>query len=336
MLGISTLIEVREDLAKAGRELEELADRVQAGDVDAETVLEKLNKMFFKLDGVLRDVKLIVRGHLWEHGIDPGDVNIETTKEAIESARMATITLEYSALVTYRRRLPSKEVDVEVSRISELDWQRYLEELDFHVYRLTDKHCARRGSNKLSSILKDLASCIHAIADHLAKIKIVGKCAILDDSKEGRAFCLAWSKAVEENKKAGLYDLKDYYNIEGWVVDDRVRLTLGMNEKAFVYLGGELEFLSDNEKVRQIVKDLLEEYAGLDCSIEVEGDRIYCRSVTDKNMKKVALVLSIATSMDERLEHPYYWWSIIEPDEELEVEEKEAALKWLKKLEKKI
>ena len=70
MLGISTLIEVREDLAKAGRELEELADRVQAGDVDAETVLEKLNKMFFKLDGVLRDVKLIVRGQLWEHDID--------------------------------------------------------------------------------------------------------------------------------------------------------------------------------------------------------------------------------------------------------------------------
>ena len=325
MLGIESLKDVRDRLVEVGHELSELAKKVQSKNVDAMAVVQELYDAFNAMDNAFRGMKHIVRGHLVRVGIDPRDVNVEATTDAIESARNAVAAL-YGSVLKPLHGLETVDVEIDSRDVS-----RYLDELDVHVYRLTGRHCVKDQSNKLSSVLQSLASCVHAIAEHLSNIKVVGKCAVLEESEKGRKFCLTWSKAAEENRRAGRYEVNDYYNLEGWVVDDRVHLRLGMDEIAIVDLdAGTLDYWDKDERVSKVLKDVLEEYAGLHCTLL--RNNISCRGVSDKNMDKVALALSMATSMDDRLDNPYAGW---EP-EYAELGEKTAAIKWLKELEKKV
>jgi len=164
------------------------------------------------------------------------------------------------------------------------------------------------------------------------KVKEEGKCNIVKDGK-GKAFCLTWHKATEKNWRKILYHDEDYHALEGWVVGDKVYLRVGSAEKHRTLVdleNGTLEYWDKDMPVNKVLKNLLEKYAGLDCKAHEYG--VSCTGVTDKNMEKVALALSMATSMDLRIRDPRAYWG----DEILEKSETRMALKWLRELEEKI
>jgi len=310
-----------ERLSSAGRRARELVNRIQSGKVSARETWDELRK----LDGILEDAYFAIRNIASDMKYLDVDLdvigNLWTAEDAID--KMLEIVRILRPLVS------GEEVDV---KVPERRVGKELAELDEQVYKLTGKHCVGKGSNKLSSILKDLASCIHAVAEHLAKIKTREKCAIVRDGK-GKAFCLTWSKAAKENYDAGLYDTQDYEDLVGWVVGDKVylKLGLGIGEKAFVDLySGILHYAYWDPLTGKVMKNLLEEFAGLQCKLH--DGVVSCTGVSDENMGKVALAISMATSIKPRMENPAEYWGT---DVVLESEET-MALKWLRELEKEV
>jgi len=327
---------VATDLFFAGHKLQELATNIEEDRVDTQNAKVEMYSMHDSISRMVIEVSSLV-DNAKQAGVDWEFVEkLEAVKDAIDEAKDVAFALRAIA-----ERLGDKEpLDVTVDQRVKGE----LAELDVRVYRLTGKHCASRGSRKLSSILRDLASCIHAIAGHLSefasKVRGAGHCNIIEDGK-GTAFCLTWSKAAEKNYGAGLYDIDDYQSLEGWVLGDKVYLRLDSEHELAYAPGianipratvdlenGTLEYKNKYTQTNIVLKDILEEYAGLDCMLLSDG--IACKGVSDKNMKKVALALSMATSMDQRMQTDM-WGS-----KYLELGEKTKVLKWLKSLERKV
>ena len=314
-----------ERLSSAGRRARELVNRIRSDKISARETWDELGKLqnvledaYFAIKDIANDMKYLdvdldVIGNLW------------TAEDAIGGILRIVYIL--------RPLVSGEEVDV---KVPERRVGKELAELDEQVYKLTGKHCASRGSNKLSSILKDLASCIHAVAEHLSKIGVKRryKCNIVKDGK-GTAFCLTWSEAVKENEIEELYHEDDFKSLDGWVIGDEVYLKLGKSRwhKAFVDLKkGKLEYSYTDTSEAKIMKDVLEKFAGLFCKMDFDDDQVECTGVTDRNMKKVALALSMATSIENRIDDPEKYWS----EKYREIGEKAMMLQWLKWLKEKV
>jgi len=320
---------VIEDLFSVERASRELATKIQLGEAVGYEVEHELNNLEGTIASILDTIHDINR-RIEEAGIYPDNVGkLDTVEEALDKARDAV-----QALITnVGPKIFGDQKNVNVP----VDWHvvdEKLDELEKYVVELTGKRCRYRISNKLSSYLNDLASCIHRIAEHMSTIKLgrEGRCNIVKDGK-GKKFCLTWSKAVEENDRDGLYQIDDSEALEGWVVGDKVYLRVGSAEghRTLVNLeNGTLEYWDLDQHVNKLMEEILEQYAGLDCKAHDYG--VSCTGITDENMDKVALALSMATSMDLRIDYPAKYWD----DKYRMTSEKVLAIKWLKTLEKQV
>ena len=297
---------------------------------DAMRILHNISTITYWLQ---RGVERLVE-YLHQLGVSPERMGKLYTVDS--TVRHVYVTVDEILTSLHKIALQKKEhgpkLDVEIDG----KLNKHFRELDEQVYRLTGKHCASRGSNKLSSILKDLASCIHAVAEHLSKIGVKRryKCNIVKDGK-GTAFCLTWSEAVKENEIEELYHEDDFKSLDGWVIGDEVYLKLGKSRwhKAFVDLKkGKLEYSYTDTSEAKIMKDVLEKFAGLFCKMDFDDDQVECTGVTDRNMKKVALALSMATSIENRIDDPEKYWS----EKYREIGEKAMMLQRLKWLKEKV
>jgi len=288
-----------------------LASKLESGKIQPNDVEDRLyHGILSEVSWAQEQVENLVE-YLADLGIDPSQVgNLGSVNEILKTAKAAVRRLYSDAAKKLLNVREAAEANVV---IDDLWVYRYIDELDEQVYQLTGKHCAGEISNKLSSILQSLASCMHAVAEHLSKTKIEekGKCVIVGDNRNGKGkkFCLTWSKAVEENEQEGLYSEADYENLDGWVIGNKVYLKLGDSElhKAVVDLEkGELKY-SYSDVENKIMKYVFEKFAGLKC--RDTGEEITCTGINDKNSREVALALSLAPSIYERIEAPEEYWS---------------------------
>lgn len=323
------LKEVAEDLFLSERRGRELATKVQLGEAPASAVEEELLGLAEFLDETYSRFKDVL-GDMQELGLDPNAVGkLEEVEKAIYVASDVAwnIYREVAEKLFGADRSVNVEVDGQI--------EKKLDKLEEAVVKLVGKRCRYRISNRLSSILNDLTSCIHRVAEYVSSLKTErrGKCNIVSPSYKGLAFCLTWDKAVRENREYRLYDGHDYDSLEGWVVGDKVYLRVGSAEghRTLVDLGsGTLEYWDTDEPVNEVMKNLLEMYAGLNCRKHEYG--VSCTGVTEDNMKKVALALSMATSMDLRIKDPDRYWDT----EYTRIGEEAMALAWLEKLEGRV
>ena len=326
-----SLKDVTESLFSIERASRKLATDLQRGNVSKDNVefrLHDLEQAIWSVeDTLLNTIHAMIQSSIANTAPDLAE-KLTKAYEAIRVACDAVESLYHSVVPDIHYE---DEINMEIRRPGV---DEHLNVLEDYVYRLTGKRCRYRISDRLSSYLNDLASCIHRIAEYMSAIKLErkGKCNIVRDGK-GTAFCLTWHKATEKNYDARLYEESDYSNLEGWVVGDKVYLRVGSAEehRTLVDLGkGTLEYWDRDMPVNKVLKNLLEKFAGLECQVYDYG--VSCTGVTDKNMEKVALALSMATSMDFRIHSPQDYWD----EEYRELGEEAMSLEWLKELEEEI
>jgi len=318
------LREIVKSLSKIVQESRALAAQLRENRVSSEAVSEQLND----LTSVVGDAEFAATSisQLTEISDFMPELakKLDTIRDVVFDIGDVVRTLTYIAIPDIH---DAENPNIE---IKDEDLDRKMDKLEEHVVKLTGRRCRHKTSNKLSSYLSDLASCVHAIVKHISSlVKTEGKCNIVEDGR-GKQFCITWSKATNINRQANLYADIDYINVEGWVSKDKVYLQLGGMEKAYVDLEkGTLKYLDDRVSTK-VLEDILEEYAGLNC--KSYGRTLTCTGITDDNMKKVALALSMATSMEYRIMTPEDFWEL-----EYRVEgERVMTLQRLKELEKKL
>lgn len=183
-----------------------------------------------------------------------------------------------------------------------------LHKLDDEVYNLTGKHCVYGVSSKASSVVNDIASCLHRTAEFLSQAirrpeKTVGFCDVITPSSEGEELCSTWTSFVDENREEDLYINEDYSALKGWVVGRKVYLRVGSSEGHRTYVdfeSGKLDYYDTDVEVNKVIKEMLTE-AGLSCKYLPNKEGVECTGVDEGKIKPIAAALSLATSMDIRI-----------------------------------
>jgi hypothetical protein len=115
--------------------------------------------------------------------------------------------------------------------------------------------------------------------------------------------CKRWDNITEKFHKLGLYQEMDYTPLHCKIEGNKAELVVGSSpgHKTHVNLEkGTVEYYDKDEDVNKIVKELFEE-TGLKCDIMKEIG-VFCKGLSKENLQKVFETLSVATSMDLRIE----------------------------------
>jgi len=227
-----------------------------------------------------------------------------------------------AAMRALRRVIDDYRFPPEVNPPYSAETEKALDELEESVRKLTGGGCRYRASNRVTSALNDIASCIHRAAEHLLKLNVrnVGRCDVMEgaDPAAARA-CAMWSAVLEHASRLGIYEREDYESTWGYAVGGSVYLRVGSAEGHRTHLDlerGKLRYYDYDDYVNRAMKRLLEGEAGLRCRLLDDG--VECTGLTPENAERAAAVLAFATSMDFRIGNPFERWGMDVVDFEVE------------------
>jgi len=292
------------DLLKIERDLRVLATRVQLAKHDGEF----LASVYDDIQGIRRELRDISDNL---SSVAEAIPRMEPVAKAVKAAYKAASELEW-AIPSYSGGDPNMVLGGEV--------EEKLDELEKRVVELTGHKCRYRASNRLSSALNDLASCIHRVAESLLEsVKKAGKCEITKDADpDAVAACATWSAATDMLESSGLYNPGDAEALWGYVSGKHVYLRVGSSEGHRTHLDleqGKLRYYDYDDDVNRVMKNLLSDVAHLDCQVLEDG--VECRGLTKGKAAEAAATLAFATSMDFRLRSPIDYWNLSNLEENM-------------------
>ncbi len=181
----------------------------------------------------------------------------------------------------------------------------------------------------LSALVNDFSASVHRLAESLREdlMKLgevrgmwVGRIFVMENTDERLIeFAKVLSKAWEYGDKSLIYAPEDAEALGGICYDNKCELRVGSAEghRTHVTLRDsevKVEYYDTDDDVNQVMKKLLEEFGACSCSIEFETG-VFCTCPADR-LRDVALVLSLATSMDYRIFDKAKWGTYLNLVEE--------------------